>query len=84
MEITPGSKEDIGQRRVCKLWTNFAKYGNPTPFKEPLLNITWEPTDKSLRYLAIGDTLRMESDPDKDTMNFWDEILPFSPLPSKL
>ncbi|CAG5092134.1 Similar to B1: Esterase B1 (Culex pipiens) [Cotesia congregata] len=54
-------KSDIGiqRMRMVKMWTNFAKYGDPTPGDlDPVLNIKWpltdsegQPVDDFVRYL---------------------------------
>lgn len=75
-QIKPGSQEDISIDRMIKLWTNFAKYGNPTPEEDELLqNIKWPSTsDESLTYLEIGNSLSIGSNPDQTRIQFWDEI----------
>ncbi|XP_035774125.1 neuroligin-4, Y-linked-like [Anopheles albimanus] len=43
-EIPPTSHAITVRSRMLRLWTNFAKYGNPTPTVDPLLqNINWSP-----------------------------------------
>ncbi|XP_013146998.1 PREDICTED: cholinesterase 2-like isoform X2 [Papilio polytes] len=61
---------------VCNmtaLWTNFAKYGNPTP--DESLGAIWQPyTLKSQDYLDIGENLVARAVPDKDDIEFWETI----------
>nr|KAF7438143.1 hypothetical protein H0235_000534 [Vespula pensylvanica] len=47
------------QRRMTRLWTNFVKYGNPTPdgTNDPLLNIVWPDSRKSGEMLWLNDDL---------------------------
>ncbi|XP_050504131.1 juvenile hormone esterase isoform X6 [Diabrotica virgifera virgifera] len=55
-------KEDqITLHRMVKMWTNFVKYLNPTPEKDPLLfNITWpKSTPQNLEYLNINNTFEV-------------------------
>lgn len=75
--IDPGSLEERMMRRITKLWANFAKYGNPTPEKDKLLNVEWKPVsgEKELNYLDIGEELIMKVNPESERMAFWDEIL---------
>lgn len=85
-ELVPGSIEDIGQRRFVRLWTNFAKYGNPTIDKDGLLdNVLWKPVEKNhLNYLEIGEFLELKRNPeDNGRMAFWDEIYKIKPLSAK-
>ncbi|XP_041980319.1 juvenile hormone esterase-like isoform X2 [Aricia agestis] len=55
--------------QVNKLWTDFAKFGNPTP------DNTWPQfhlEDQS--YLNIGKHLQVEHHPEREDLEFWDEI----------
>lgn len=65
---------------MCKLWTNFAKYGDPTPpnwefpfIWSPIMHFNQNIFDKfSLDYLAIeNDSVRMKKDPDNERVLFW-------------
>lgn len=63
---------------MCKMWTNFAKYGNPTPTADKLLPVTWTPVKTTkdnekfvLDYLEIDEKTQMLSGPDKDRIDFW-------------
>ncbi|KAJ8922685.1 hypothetical protein NQ315_007717 [Exocentrus adspersus] len=63
---------------TVKLWTNFAKYGDPTPSPEPLLqNVNWEVagTDlPNLNYLDINVELALKQNPFEESMEFYDGI----------
>lgn len=60
--------------RVTKLWTNFAKYGNPTP--DDSLGAKWAPyTVEKQNYLDIGNVLTTGVAPEKDEVQFWENIL---------
>lgn len=66
------------RERMCKLWTNFAKYKNPTPHNNNPLNVTWDPvksTDKDLKYMILDDNPRMEKNLRASRMEFWRDIL---------
>ncbi|KAJ4435647.1 hypothetical protein ANN_18263 [Periplaneta americana] len=60
--FVPGSPELMTSMRMVKLWTNFAKTGNPTPEMDPLLeNVVWKPvTESDLVYLDINSELTMQ------------------------
>ncbi|PNF42151.1 Esterase E4 [Cryptotermes secundus] len=61
--------------RMVKLWTNFAKTGNPTPGPDPSLGVTWIPvTETELNYLNIDKELTMQKDLAKDRVAFWEEL----------
>ncbi|XP_045765486.1 juvenile hormone esterase-like [Maniola jurtina] len=73
-----GSRDSVTTRnRVIKMWTNFAKYGNPTPDEnDPLLQITWDPIhdEKTLNYLSIGSELTKGRNPFYERMMFWEKL----------
>lgn len=75
-EIDKGSIEDISIRRLSKLWTNFAKTGDPnSKNNDALLNIQWKPASKSeLNFLDFDQTLTALVNPDGDRMAFWEDI----------
>nr|CAH7763189.1 unnamed protein product [Callosobruchus chinensis] len=60
------------------MWTNFAKYANPTPIKDPLLeDITWpanDGTDDNLRYLNIDLKMSVGENPFDEDMRFYDRL----------
>ncbi|KAJ2943311.1 hypothetical protein O0L34_g12117 [Tuta absoluta] len=73
VEPTP---QDIKMReRMLRLWTNFAKSGNPTPDENHYLTVTWQPvTRDNLYYLNLGSELSLGTNPDKEKMEFWDSL----------
>ncbi|CAH2084440.1 unnamed protein product [Euphydryas editha] len=65
--------------QVTTLWTNFAKYGDPTP--DDSLGVKWVPyTIENQEYLDIGENLVPGTHPEKKEIEFWEnnfkEILP--------
>ncbi|CAB3244715.1 unnamed protein product [Arctia plantaginis] len=61
--------------RTCTLWTNFAKYGNPTPTFDENLGVEWKPyTLENQEYLDLGNTLMMDSAPDKEEIELWESV----------
>nr|ATJ44551.1 acetate esterase 7 [Helicoverpa assulta] len=59
--------------RVTKLWTNFAKYGNPTP--DASLGVQWKPyTIEGQDYLDIGNVLVAGKSPDKEENDMWEKV----------
>ncbi|PZC81284.1 hypothetical protein B5X24_HaOG200158 [Helicoverpa armigera] len=77
-ELCKGSRDSrVTRRRVIKMWTNFAKFGNPTPDEDdPLLSITWDPVENKdrLNYLSIGSELTKGRNPFQARMKFWDDL----------
>ncbi|PSN30849.1 hypothetical protein C0J52_16130 [Blattella germanica] len=70
------SPEYTTLRRMVKLWTNFAKTGNPTPEADPLLqNVTWSPaTALDNFYIDIGNDLVVQRNLHNERMSFWEDI----------
>ncbi|CAK1592678.1 unnamed protein product [Parnassius mnemosyne] len=59
--------------RITTLWTNFVKYGDPTPDTSELLPVKWSPVEKDvLHYLDIDRELTMKRRPFHNRMAFWD------------
>ncbi|XP_045506429.1 juvenile hormone esterase-like [Colias croceus] len=59
--------------QFTKLWTNFAKYGNPTP--DDSLGAQWLPyTSEQNHYLDIGEKLTPGTSPDIEQMQFWEDF----------
>ncbi|XP_022835292.1 cholinesterase 2-like [Spodoptera litura] len=60
--------------KVTKLWTNFAKFGNPTP--DDSLGVTWTPYSVANKdYLDIGNELKPGQAPDDEEVQFWENVL---------
>ncbi|KAI4468812.1 carboxylesterase [Holotrichia oblita] len=72
--IIPGSTEDRALDRIMALWTNFAKYGNPTP--DDFTEFKWEPvTSDTFNYVDFGSlTTDPGVNPDEERMNFWHNV----------
>lgn len=83
-EIELPSDSECGRMRetMCKMWTNFAKYGNPTPDNEDRLPFKWYEVPKidpkcnefNLNYLSIDKECKMDLNPDKERIDFWKEV----------
>ncbi|CAG9764475.1 unnamed protein product [Ceutorhynchus assimilis] len=62
--------------KLTKIWTNFAKHGNPTPSIDEEVETIWDPiTVDSFNYLSLeNDGFKMLRNPDKDYMDFWYDL----------
>ncbi|XP_041984349.1 acetylcholinesterase-like [Aricia agestis] len=60
--------------KVSTLWTNFAKYGNPTPETTKLLPVKWEPLDKRDEVLHIDKELKMAPLWDDEAILYWHKV----------
>lgn len=64
---------------MCKLWTNFVKFADPTPNGDNPLNCKWNAVDtkenSSIDYLTLrNDSIKMEKDIYGDRIDFWKKI----------
>ncbi|XP_021181940.3 juvenile hormone esterase isoform X1 [Helicoverpa armigera] len=65
---------------VTKLWTDFAKTGNPTPTKG---SVEWRPYNSSTKeYLLIDKETKMSSNLEKERVEFWNKMYADAGLPS--
>merc|ERR1711892_105120 len=66
-------------QRMCRLWANFAKHGNPTPDEgsEILGDVKWEKYESgNPMFMDLGLEFKMKSDPElMKRMAFWKETL---------
>ncbi|GAB0098675.1 Carboxylic ester hydrolase [Sergentomyia squamirostris] len=76
--VKMNEKHDIGKvdDKVIRLWTNFIKFGNPTPLNDPTFNTLWTPYDayKKRDYLNIGQPFKMETLQNDTPFTIWDGI----------
>lgn len=63
--------------RMISLWTNFAENGDPNPLEiDPMLNIKWIPVKgNQMNCLEIGADLKVGTNPEKDRMELWDDLV---------
>ncbi|XP_022835130.1 esterase FE4-like [Spodoptera litura] len=70
-QVTP--QDQLMIDRLTTLWTNFAKYGDPTPVTSDLLPVKWQPITKTSQpYLNLDSDLTLGARPFHDRMAFWD------------
>ncbi|XP_055610912.1 esterase B1-like isoform X2 [Uranotaenia lowii] len=80
VDVEPDSPEARVRGYMCRMWTNFAKHGNPTPPEDTSLPFRWDPVNKlepdsreefQLQCLDISEAPKMITNPDKQRMDFW-------------
>lgn len=82
MEVDENSPENKMRTTMCKLWTNFAKYHDPTPKFDNPLSFVWKPTecvdknatDINFDYIILDRELKMEKNTNKSRMDFWRSV----------
>ncbi|KAJ8676688.1 hypothetical protein QAD02_012475 [Eretmocerus hayati] len=70
----PGSANEKMTKTMTKLWTNFAKDGNPTSNLDDDVNISWAPTGSDDNFLEINQPLKMDKGVIKERVNLWAQI----------
>ncbi|XP_026744598.1 juvenile hormone esterase-like [Trichoplusia ni] len=77
LNVEKNSREHQLIKQACTVFTNFAKYGHPTP--DGTLGAVWPEYDNnSKRYVDIGDSLTVASNPDAEAVKFWKSIYEFA------
>ncbi|RZC36954.1 COesterase domain containing protein, partial [Asbolus verrucosus] len=70
--------DQITSERLLSIWTNFAKYQNPTPEPSELLqNITWplvSTENGDYLYVDINENLEIKNHPKEETYARWTEL----------
>lgn len=78
IDLSPDSPEIMAVRRLVRLWTNFAKYGNPTPDGQDFLlnNIYWPSvTNDKFWVLNIDSDLKvLTAHPETKALEFWEKF----------
>jgi len=76
-ETKPWSEEDRQTSlHLTSLWSNFVKYGDPTPPGEDMI---WEPVvEEDKRFLKLSSSISMESRPTDyiERISFWRQLFP--------
>lgn len=80
-EMDTDSQEYKIRKAMCRMWTNFAKCGNPTP-DEDQLDILWQPVEKidpdqekyNIRALDLNEPSKMVDHPFEKRVNFWKRL----------
>ncbi|KAK4879934.1 hypothetical protein RN001_008080, partial [Aquatica leii] len=76
------TEDTLSRKRLIRLWVNFAYYGNPTPYKEDLLqNITWPTYCSKNTFLDIGKNLTLQHTYNDSNTVFWNELFNYCGFP---
>lgn len=80
IEVDETSREAVMRRTMCRLWTNFAKFGDPTPdHSNPLHPVKWSPVKNvapdsktvDIDCLVINEHSKMIRNPNHERIEFW-------------
>lgn len=82
VSLEADSRETKMRQTLCKLWTNFAKYGDPTPDHDNSLPFKWSPVSSvgsgdnefNVDYLVVNDDMKMVRNLNKSRMDFWRSV----------
>jgi carboxylesterase type B len=71
-------QDQVTRDRLLMIWTDFAKYQNPTPTTSELLqNITWpvvSTEEGDFYYVDIGENLEIKNHPKEETYKGWNSL----------
>ncbi|CAH1954893.1 unnamed protein product [Acanthoscelides obtectus] len=76
-KIALGSEEDLLIQKFVKTWTNFARYGNPTPEADEIQNkVIWKPIESPEidTIFDIDRHARLTDNMELDRMKLWDSM----------
>ncbi|EDS43765.1 esterase B1 [Culex quinquefasciatus] len=77
--VEPGSRADRFRSTMCRMWTNFAKFGNPTP-ADGGVDFDWKPVppveDGGFTLVAadLNEESKMVENPFLERIQFWREL----------
>lgn len=81
-EVSENSSAWIMRETMCKMWSNFAKYGDPTPVGKNPLPFAWKPVQSveknaehvDIEYLMINEKSEMMKNMYKNRIGFWRKL----------
>ncbi|XP_055381814.1 esterase B1-like [Condylostylus longicornis] len=79
-DLKPETREDRIVQTMCRMWMNFAKYGNPTPSMSDVIDFKWDPVGEKnnengeLNFLEINDRLENQKYFWGDRIKFWKDM----------
>ncbi|XP_061720556.1 juvenile hormone esterase-like [Cydia pomonella] len=68
------TEEIYVSRKLVRLWSNFAKYGNPTPEGDTELDLKWPPYSETKEYLHIDKQLEVRNSIN-NRFRFWERFV---------
>lgn len=74
LKDSPNEEDQLVIDRMTKMWTDFAKFGNPTPEISDAIPDKWKPVSTKKYYMNIDSNLTLKTRPFHDRMAFWDLV----------
>lgn len=65
----------VVRRRFVRMWTDFAKTGNPTPTTDDLINTSWPRVAGNMEFLEIGTQLVAGTQLYGNRMALWNDLM---------
>lgn len=75
LPILPTNHALVVRRRFNRMWTDFAKYGTPTPVTDPLITTTWPRVTNNLEFMDIGHDLVVGNNPFGSRMELFNRLV---------
>uniref|UniRef100_A0A1B0GHN2 Putative secreted protein n=2 Tax=Lutzomyia longipalpis TaxID=7200 RepID=A0A1B0GHN2_LUTLO len=72
--LLPTNEAIVTRRRMVRLWTNFARFGNPTANQDTLIQVNWQRVGGAQEFLDIDTQLRFDSNPFQERMALWNRL----------
>lgn len=72
--ILPSNHANVVRRRMVRLWTNFAKFSDPTPVQDALIHAKWPRLTSNMEYFDIGHDLTPGTNPMGNRLNVWQDL----------
>lgn len=72
--LLPTNPAITTRRRMVRMWSNFAKSGNPTPTTDAAVNQIWSPVQGSQEFMDIDTNLIPGTYPNPERMEMWDRL----------
>ena len=70
--VLPGDEAFRVQRQFIRLWTNFFRFGNPTPWpQDPLIRIQWPLMTANEDFMNIDSNLEIDVRPFQSRLDVW-------------
>lgn len=72
--VAPTNPAYTVRARMVRMWTNFAKYSDPTFRQDELITVTWSPVQNNQEYMQIGAQLTPGTFPTPARLNVWRDL----------